>query len=120
MLRLGSHESYSLVEGLSGSLLTFTAGLDQAFHTRSVRIAEAEATWIDVPPFYANTNDCRFRPMLPSSKSPIGSGLPYAIWEPTQTSLRHRGFALTALKDLYFHSRGENQSSYAAPVTFPS
>ena len=30
------------------------------------------------------------------------------------------GVALTALKDPYFHSLDENQSSFAAPVTFPS
>jgi hypothetical protein len=29
-------------------------------------------------------------------------------------------FALTALKDPYFHSLDENLSSFAAPVTFPS
>jgi hypothetical protein len=29
-------------------------------------------------------------------------------------------FALTALKDPYFHSQDEYQSSFAASVTFPS
>ena len=40
--------------------------------------------------------------------------------EATVRDIRLAAFALTTLKDPYFHSRDENQSSFAVPVTFPS
>jgi hypothetical protein len=43
-------------------------------------------------------------------------------WKDTGTSARmfEPRLALTALKDPYFRSQDENQSSFAALVTFPS